>query len=135
MREIYVDIWNDIRVFIIIIWRSKKNDPVGMVGCSYYAIAIFVRETWYSMNKCLRRFLNENNIKVFKMLSIKVLFLQTFYKKILRFFKVILGYYLWLNKVICFWNPKVLDISSYITFYWSNASRIGKSLSQLDNYL
>jgi len=29
------------------------------------AIAIFVRETWYSVNKCPRRFLNKNNIKVF----------------------------------------------------------------------
>jgi len=65
MREICVDIWNNIRVFIIIVQKSGESDPVKIVGCSYYIIAVFVRETWYSVNKCLKRFLNENNIEVF----------------------------------------------------------------------
>ena len=60
MREMCVDIQNDIKVFIVIVWRSGESNPVGMA-----AIAIFVRETWYSVNKCPRRFLNKNNIKVF----------------------------------------------------------------------
>ena len=40
---------------------------------------------------------------VSKMLSIRVLFLQIFCKKILRFFKIMLEYHLWLSKLTCSW--------------------------------
>ena len=62
-----------------------------MVGHFYYAIAIFVRETWYSVNKYLRRFLNENNIEVFICFQniVHKSSVTNILQKILRFIEVI----------------------------------------------
>ena len=53
------------RIFIIIIQQSEESDPIEIVECSYYAIAVFIGGTWYSVNKHSRKFLNENNIEIF----------------------------------------------------------------------
>ena len=52
-----------------------------------------------------------NSLLVSKIVSMKVLFFQTFYKKILGLFKIILEYHPWLSKLICFYYLGVLYIS------------------------
>ena len=89
IREAYVDVQNNIRVIVIIIWESKESDPVGMIWSTYYAVSVFIGGTQNNTNEWSRRFLNEKNIKSFlvsNILSIRVLFIWIFCKKCLRDF-------------------------------------------------
>ena len=63
--------------------------------------------------------------------SVRTLFFQTFWEKILNFFKIIIFHYSWLGKLICSCSHKAPNISLYTTLYCSDASKMSMYLSWL----
>jgi len=93
MREMWIDIYNDMRIVIVVILWSKECDPVRMIQSTYNVNFFFIGETWYSTNKWLWGFLDKKMSKsmlISKILFIKVLFFQTFCKKSLKLLIIIL---------------------------------------------
>ena len=51
MREIHINVYNNMRIVIIIIQWSGEGDLVRMIQNAYYAIFFFIRGTQYIANE------------------------------------------------------------------------------------
>ena len=60
-----VNVQNDLRVIIVVWWNSGKDNPIQIIRSFYNDFAFFTQWTWNGSNGWSRRFLDENDVKVF----------------------------------------------------------------------
>jgi len=63
--ESCIDVSDDLWVVMVIIWRSRKDKPIGVIRSTYYFVSFFTCRTWNEINDIPRQFLNKKNIEIF----------------------------------------------------------------------
>ena len=104
MKEVCINIWNNTRMIIIVIWKSKESVQLEWFGVPTMLSLSLLEElsiVWMNdqegswMKRISKYFLVSN------ILFIRVLFFQTFCEKSLRLSKIMLGHCSQLSEFIC----------------------------------